>query len=70
MKNNERGQTLSEAEIQRGNFQGDSPFPLIFDICTISLPSVYRKTKSSCIIDNMKTNSLLFMEDLFRTMGQ
>ena len=37
---------------------------LIFNIFTISISSLLRKMKSGCIIDDMKTSSLLFMNNL------
>ena len=51
-------------KIKRGIFQGDSLSPLLFVVCMIPLTEILRKAKAGYILDDIKVNNLLFMDDL------
>lgn len=56
-------ETLGELEIKRGIFQGDNLSPLMFVICMIPMSSALSKMKACYIVDNVKINSLLSMNN-------
>ena len=60
------GSNLSEVDVNRDIFQGDSLSPLIFVICMIPLSLLLRKVKASYEWGRkeFKLNHLLFMDDL------
>ena len=58
------GQTLGTVKIKRGIFQGDSLSPLLFVLCVIPLTKILRNAKAGYMLDNIKVNHLLFMDDL------
>ena len=58
------GEMLGSVRIQRGIFQGDSLSPLLFVICMIPLTCVLRKARVGYMLDGVKINHLLFMDDL------
>ena len=58
------GQTLGTVKTKRGIFQGDSLSPLLFALCMIPLTKIVRKAKAGYMLDNIKVNHLLFMDDL------
>ena len=59
------GKYLSNADIRRGIFQGDSLSPLLFVNFMISLKRILRKVKSGYTLKNReKLNHLLFMDYL------
>ena len=57
---------LSEVEIKRGIFQGESLFPLVFVLALIPLSLILRKAKAAYEFSESKEkiNHLLFMDDL------
>ena len=57
---------LSEVEIKRGIFQGDSLSPLVFVLALIPLSLILRKAKAAYEFSESKEkiNHLLFMDDL------
>ena len=57
---------LSEVEIKRGIFQGDSLLPLVFALALIPLSLILRKAKAPYEFSESKEkiNHLLFMDDL------
>ena len=57
---------LSEVEIKRGIFQGDSLSPLVFGLALISLSLILRKPKAAYEFSESKDkiNHHLFMDDL------
>ena len=58
------GEMLGSVRIRRGIFQGDSLSPLLFVICMIPLTCVLRKARAGYMLDGVKINHLLFMDDL------
>ena len=58
------GETLGTVKIKIGIFQGDSLSPLLFVLCMIPLTEILRKAKAGYILDDIKVNHLLFMDDL------
>ena len=58
------GETLGKVKIKRGIFQGDSLSPLLFVLCLTPLTEILRKAKAGYILDDIKVNHLLFMDDL------
>ena len=58
------GEMLGSVRIRRGIFQGDSLSPLLFVICMIPLTCVLRKARVGYMLDGVKINHLLFMDDL------
>ena len=58
------GEMLRSVRIRRGIFQGDSLSPLLFVICMVPLTCVLRKARAGYMLDGVKINHLLFMDDL------
>ena len=58
------GEMLGSVRIRRGIFQGDSLSPLLFVICMIPLTCVLRKARVGYMLDGVKINHSLFMDDL------
>ncbi|CAB3978867.1 Hypothetical predicted protein [Paramuricea clavata] len=60
------GESLGNVNIRRGIFQGDSLFPLIFEMCMIPLSLILRKEKVGYEFrgKELKIKHLLFMDDL------
>ena len=58
------GETLGTMKIKRGIFHGDSLSPLLFLVCMIPLTEILRKAKAGYILDDIKVNHLLSMDDL------
>ena len=58
------GEMLGSVRIRRGIFQGDSLSPLLFVICMVPLTCVLIKARAGYMLDGVKINHLLFMDDL------
>ena len=58
------GQTLGTVKVRRGIFLGDSLSQLLFVLCMIPLIKILRKAKAGYMLDDIKVNHLLFMDDL------
>ena len=59
------GEYLTNVNIRRGIFQGDSLSPLLFLICMIPLSQILRKLKSGYTLKNgEKLNHVFFIDDL------
>ena len=61
---NSIGSDLSEVDVNRGIFHGDSLSPLIFVICMIPLSHLLRKIKASYEWGRKDFDHLLFKDDL------
>ena len=58
------GKILGTVNIRRGIFQGDSLSPLIFILCIVPMTKILRHMRAGYMLDNVKINRLLFMDDL------
>ena len=58
------GKILATVNIKRGIFQGDILSPLIFILCIVSMTKILRHIRAGYMLDNVKINHLLFMDDL------